>query len=57
MSERMRPSWCLGCKATPFCSQVRSTHDLKLYAIHRMTRVFSLLCALERVLQGHWLGG
>ena len=53
----MRPSWCLGCKATPFCSQVRSTHDLKLYAIHRMTRVFSLLCALERVLQGHWLGG
>ncbi|KAL4858921.1 hypothetical protein ACK3TF_001293 [Chlorella vulgaris] len=32
MSERMRPSWCAGCKATPFCSQ----DCLRvLYAQHR----------------------
>lgn len=32
MSERMRPSWCPGCKATPFCSQ--ECHRV-LYAQHR----------------------
>eukprot|EP00887_Chlorella_sp_A99_P004904 scaffold4.g4904.t1 len=32
MSDRMRPSWCAGCKATPFCSQ--ECHRV-LYAQHR----------------------